>query len=125
MSYTRQTDDGRLRSNVLMHGVSGSAAGGCNETTADLLAYAEVFRSGHISDVESSKDMGIAGGAPGINSVLEQNGLWTVIVFSNLDPPVGEDIGRSLLMTWLMDGQRPLSVTERHSAGQAGHLSTC
>jgi len=95
--YTQQTGDGHLRSNVLMHGASGCAAGGGYATAVDLLSYAEAFRNGHIPDVAASKDVGIAGGAPGINSVLEQNGPWTVIVLSNLDPPAGEDIGRSLV----------------------------
>ena len=63
---------------------------------SDLLSYAEAMRHGHIPDVPPSKEMGIAGGAPGINSVLEENGVWTVIVLSNLDPSAGEEIGRSL-----------------------------
>jgi D-alanyl-D-alanine carboxypeptidase len=97
IGYTQQSGDGRMRSNVLMHGASGCAAGGGYTTAADLLLYAEAFRNGHIPDVAPSKDVGIAGGAPGINSVLVQNGPWTVIVLSNFDPPAGEDIGRSLV----------------------------
>jgi D-alanyl-D-alanine carboxypeptidase len=96
LGYTRQGGDGRLRSNVLMHGASGCAAGGGYATAADLLAYGEALRLGRIPDVAPSKDVGIAGGAPGINSVLEQNGLWTVIVLSNLDPPSAEDLAKPL-----------------------------
>jgi D-alanyl-D-alanine carboxypeptidase len=96
LGYTQHGGDGRLRSNVLMQGASGCAAGGGYATAADLLAYAEALRHGRIPDVAPSKDVGIAGGAPGINSVLEQNGLWTVIVLSNLDPPSAEDIARPL-----------------------------
>ena len=96
MGYTKQTGDGQLRSNVLMHGASGCAAGGGYATAADLLTYAEALRRGRVPDVAPSNGIGIAGGAPGINSALEQNGPWTVIVLTNLDPPAGEDIGRSL-----------------------------
>jgi D-alanyl-D-alanine carboxypeptidase len=96
IGYTQQTGDKRLLSNVLMHGASGSAAGGGYATAADLMSYAEALRHGRIPDVPPAKDVGIAGGAPGINSVLEQNGPWTVIVLSNLDPPAAEDVGRSL-----------------------------
>jgi D-alanyl-D-alanine carboxypeptidase len=101
LGYTKQSDDGRsdnarLRSNLLMHGASGCAAGGGYATAADLLSYAEALRHGRIPDVPPSKEVGIAGGAPGINSVLEQNGPWTVIVLTNLDPPAGEDVGGSL-----------------------------
>lgn len=96
IGYSKHTADGQLRSNVLMHGASGSAAGGWYATTADLLAYAQSMRDGRIPDVAPANGIGIAGGAPGINSVLEQNGNWTVIVLANLDPPIGEEIGRSL-----------------------------
>lgn len=96
IGYTQKAGDGRLRSNVLMHGASGCAAGGGYATAADLLSYAEALRHGRIPDVASAEDLGIAGGAPGINSILEQNGPWTVIVLSNLDPPAAEDVGRSL-----------------------------
>jgi D-alanyl-D-alanine carboxypeptidase len=94
--YTEQTSDKRLRSNVLMHGASGCAAGGGYATASDLLSYADALRDGRIPDVAPAKNVGIAGGAPGINSVLEQNGPWTVIVFSNLDPPAAENVGRPL-----------------------------
>jgi CubicO group peptidase (beta-lactamase class C family) len=96
IGYTEQTGNGHLRSNVLLHGASGSAAGGGYATAADLLSYAQALHLGRIPDVAPSTGLGIAGGAPGVNSVLEQNGPWTVIVLSNLDPPAGEDIGRSL-----------------------------
>lgn len=96
IGYTQQTKDKRLRSNVLMHGASGSAAGGGYSTTADLLSYATALRQGRIPDVAPAKDLGIGGGAPGINAVLEQNGPWTVIVLSNLDPPAAENVGRPL-----------------------------
>jgi D-alanyl-D-alanine carboxypeptidase len=93
--YT-QAGDGHLRSNVLMYGASGCAAGGGYATATDLLSYADARLHGRIPDVAPSQEVGIAGGAPGINSVLEQNGSWTVIVLSNLDPPAAEDVGRSL-----------------------------
>jgi hypothetical protein len=97
--YTRDTGDGDLRSNVLMHGASGCAAGGGYASAANLLSYAEALRHGRVPDIAPAKGMGIAGGAPGINSVLEQSGSWTVIILSNFDPPVAEDIGTSLART--------------------------
>src|SRR6202035_2348577 len=96
IGYTQKAGDGRLQGNVLMQGASGCAAGGGYATAADLLSYADALRHGRIPDVAPAKDLGIAGGAPGINSFLEQNGPWTVIVLSNLDPPAAEDVGRSL-----------------------------
>lgn len=40
--------------------------------------------------------LGIAGGAPGINALLESNGTWTTIVLSNLDPPSATRLGLAL-----------------------------
>jgi D-alanyl-D-alanine carboxypeptidase len=92
IGYTRR--DGTLRSNVAMHGVTGSAAGGGYSTALDLLTYAKAVRSGRFPGIEP--DLGIAGGAPGTNAVLESRGEWTVIVLTNFDPPTGERIGIAL-----------------------------
>ena len=40
--------------------------------------------------------MGIAGGAPGTNAVVEMRRQWTVIVLTNFDPPTGEEIGGAI-----------------------------
>jgi hypothetical protein len=77
-----------------MHGVSGSAAGGGYSTALDLLTYVKAVRSGRIPD--GNAGMAIAGGAPGINAVIESAGDWVVIVLTNFDPPTGEDIGAAL-----------------------------
>ena len=96
VGYTHHEGAQPLHSNILMHGASGSAAGGGYSTAKDLLAYSEALRLGHIPDVAASGGMGIAGGAPGINAGLEEDGPWTVIVMTNLDPPVGEQITQAI-----------------------------
>jgi hypothetical protein len=40
--------------------------------------------------------IGIAGGAPGLNAVLESAGEWTVVVLSNFDPPSAERVGPAI-----------------------------
>jgi CubicO group peptidase (beta-lactamase class C family) len=40
--------------------------------------------------------MGFAGGAPGINGVMESDGVWTVIVLGNGDPPLPGRLGTSI-----------------------------
>ena len=40
--------------------------------------------------------MGVAGGGPGVNAVLESDPELTVIVLSNLDPPTASRLGRQL-----------------------------
>lgn len=95
--YTRRAVPGQLRSSVFMHGASGSAAGGGYATAGDLLSFALALKGGRIPDAKGSGGIGIAGGAPGTNASLEQNGDWTVVVLTNLDPPVAESLGRAIM----------------------------
>jgi hypothetical protein len=53
--------------------------------------FVKAVKAGRFPGTES--DLGIAGGAPGINAVVEVRGEWTVIVLTNVDPPVGEQLG--------------------------------
>lgn len=94
LGYTRREGDGTLRSNIGMHGVTGSAAGGGYSTALDLLTYAKAVRAGRFPGAE--RGLGIAGGAPGTNGVLEARGDWVVVVLSNFDPPTAERIGIAL-----------------------------
>jgi len=97
IGYTRrgETTDGALRSNVMLHGTGGSAAGGSYATAADLLAFANARREGRLG--RDSGMMQVAGGAPGTNASLAIEGNWTVIVLSNLDPPSGEQVGEAIM----------------------------
>lgn len=94
LGYTRRGGDGTLRSNIAMHGVTGSAAGGGYSTALDLLTFVKAVQAGKFPG--GDPEMGIAGGAPGTNAIVESRGQWTVIVLTNFDPPVGERIGVSL-----------------------------
>lgn len=60
----------------------------------DLLTYAKAVRAGRFPGAEPG--LGIAGGAPGTNAVLEARGEWVVVVLSNFDPPTAERIGIAL-----------------------------
>jgi D-alanyl-D-alanine carboxypeptidase len=94
IGYTRRDGDATLRPNTAMHGVTGSAAGGNYSTALDLLTYTKAVRAGRFPGNEPG--IGIAGGAPGTNAVLETRGEWTVIVLSNFDPPAAQRIGTSI-----------------------------
>jgi D-alanyl-D-alanine carboxypeptidase len=80
--------------NTAMHGVTGSAAGGGYSTALDLLTYVKAVRAGRFPGEDP--EMGIAGGAPGINAILESRGEWTVIVLTNFDPPIAQRVGVAL-----------------------------
>lgn len=123
MGYTRRSavGAGELRSNVYTRGAAGSAAGGGYAMARDLLAFDNAIRGARLLDAGASArflgagaegaerpsraepqdgrieaPFGIAGGAPGINAVLESDGVWTVVVLTNLDPPTGEQIGTAI-----------------------------
>ena len=95
IGYTRRTPDGQLRSNVYMHGAAGSAAGGGYSTASDLFAFAKAVRKGLFPGAD--KGVGIAGGAPGINAMVESGGEWTVVVMANLDPPAASQVGQAIM----------------------------
>jgi len=83
-----------LVSSIALHGVTGSAAGGGYSTALDLLTYLKAVRAGKFPGNDAN--VGIAGGAPGTNAIVEARGEWIVIVLTNFDPPTGERIGIAL-----------------------------
>ncbi|MEO5898157.1 MAG: serine hydrolase domain-containing protein [Vicinamibacterales bacterium] len=91
LGYTRRAGGGSLQSNIALHGVTGSAAGGGYSTVLDLLTFVKAVKAGAFPG--TAADMGIAGGAPGTSAVVESSGEWTVIVVTNFDPPTGEQLG--------------------------------
>ena len=113
VGYTRRSPDGEgaLRPNTGMLGAAGSAAGGGFATADDLLAFDAALRKGLLADAKqtawlldvpavtpgrSDGHLGVAGGAPGINAILESNAEWTVVVLANLDPPAAQQLGMAI-----------------------------
>jgi CubicO group peptidase (beta-lactamase class C family) len=79
----------------------GSSAGGSYSTARDLLAFDRAVESGTLCEPTYWREhggMGFAGGAPGINAVLESDWDvgWTIVVTANLDPPAAMDLARDL-----------------------------
>lgn len=79
----------------------GSAAGGGYSTAADLLRFVQALRANRVSGGPPA-GFGIAGGAPGINSVLEGGlpGGYDLVVLGNLDPPAAQRVA-ALVRGWL------------------------
>jgi D-alanyl-D-alanine carboxypeptidase len=100
--YTRRSDAGSdLRPNAGMLGARGSAAGGAYATAGDLLAFVRALQSRRLqSRDQAARDgdqgLGIAGGAPGLNAVVEADADLVVIVLANLDPPHAEQLGAGI-----------------------------
>lgn len=84
----------RTRNTAMLPG-RGSSAGGGYSTAHDLLRLLNALREGKIPAGPPS-GIGIAGGAPGLNAVMEGDiaGGFDVIVLANLDPPAAERVAR-------------------------------
>jgi D-alanyl-D-alanine carboxypeptidase len=65
-----------------------SSAGGAYLTAGDLLRF---------FDARPARDLGVAGGAPGVNAAVEKQGEWTVIVVANYDPPAANALARAAM----------------------------
>jgi CubicO group peptidase (beta-lactamase class C family) len=112
--YTRRGSGGATQdhwsNNMYSRPARGSSAGGGYSTTTDLLKFASALHSrklvlpnfeGAAAGANMPRDpdgLGIAGGAPGINSTLDTGvaGRYTVIVMSNYDPPSAMNLARQI-----------------------------
>lgn len=114
--YTRRGPEGELperRVNVYALPARSSSAGGGYSTVDDLHRFVRALASGKLLKKESVARLagappeaargegemklfaGWAGGGPGLNAVIEAEGDWLLIVMSNYDPPVAEEVARN------------------------------
>jgi CubicO group peptidase (beta-lactamase class C family) len=102
-----------LQNNLFLHSIKGSPAGGGYSTVDDLNSYVEALKSSRLAGERYTNlalgrfehpdradtrppGIGVAGGANvGINAIVEADfdSGFTVIVLSNYDPPVAEELG--------------------------------
>lgn len=99
IGYTRGDDaapvHAQLQPNTATLPGIGSSAGGGYSTVNDLLQFVAALRSGRVP-AGPPAGLGVAGGAPGINAILEGAlpGGYDLAVMANMDPPTAEQIGR-------------------------------
>jgi CubicO group peptidase (beta-lactamase class C family) len=107
---------GSRRNNMYTRPARGSSAGGGYATAEDLLKFSIALQAGKLklpnfresaatgkqatpdAKPKSFPGLGIAGGANGINAVLEINSAsgYTLVVMSNYDPPSAEKVARQI-----------------------------
>lgn len=85
----------------------GSSAGGGYSTAPDLLRLSQAILADKLLpkqwtdwlftgklDASGHRNIGVAGGSPGVNAVLEIAPPYTLVVLSNYDPPSAEEVAR-------------------------------
>ena len=95
------TGPGRVLNHATLPG-RGSSAGGGYSTAEDLLKYVLAIKDKKVFLPDAAAGLGIAGGAPGINSIVEwdpRTGI-VIIVLTNLDPPTAGQASRQIT-SWL------------------------
>ncbi|MCX6134029.1 MAG: serine hydrolase [Ignavibacteriales bacterium] len=100
--YTRDGEKQGWRTNYSTLPARGSSAGGGYSTADDLLLFINALENGTIPALDAEQGLGIAGGAPGMNSALEWEPRpgYVIAVLSNLDPPAAERVARQI-RAWL------------------------
>lgn len=78
----------------------GSSAGGGYSTAADMVKFAQALAADKLTSPKwtewvHGRGLAVAGGAPGINAMLEVHPPYTVVVLSNYDPPSAESVARA------------------------------
>ncbi|MDP2958264.1 MAG: serine hydrolase domain-containing protein, partial [Longimicrobiales bacterium] len=101
--YALEGESGSAR--VLNHATlpgRGSSAGGGYSTAEDMLKYVLALKDKKVYLPDAANGLGIAGGAPGINSVLEWDPRsgYIVIILTNFDPPTAGQAARRIV-GWL------------------------
>lgn len=107
--YRRNERSERVN-NVDTRPARGSSAGGGYSTTEDLLKFATALLGNKLLSVSATKQIvgggiGVAGGAPGINSELEIDPAsgYTIVVMGNYDPPNAANVSRHIRSKLIKD----------------------
>jgi len=109
VGLTKRGPEGPLparQNNINTLPARGSSAGGGYSTAADLLRFSQALLADKLLpkkwtdwvftgklDAAGQRNIGVAGGSPGVNAVLEIAPPYTVIVMSNFDPPAAMEVG--------------------------------
>jgi CubicO group peptidase (beta-lactamase class C family) len=113
-----QDETGVWRNNVFVTPIQGCPAGGIASTADDLFRFDRALRKGTLlgpgwtewvfsnqvpnpEDVQTEAQLadrawGVAGGAQGVNALLESDGETATVVLANMDPPIAMALGKVL-----------------------------
>jgi len=108
----RRNEQGERINNVDTRPARGSSAGGGYSTVEDLLKFSSALLGNKLLSAATTRrivggGLGVAGGAPGINSELEIDPAsgYTIVVMGNYDPPNAASVSRHI-RSMLMPGNK-------------------
>ncbi len=108
----RRNERGERVNNLDTRPARGSSAGGGYSTVEDLLKFSTALLGNKLLSAETTRrfvggGLGVAGGAPGINSELEIDPAsgYTIVVMGNYDPPNAANVSRHI-RSMLMPGNK-------------------
>jgi CubicO group peptidase (beta-lactamase class C family) len=108
----RRNEQGERVNNVDTRPARGSSAGGGYSTVEDLLKFSSALLGNKLLSAVTTRrivggGLGVAGGAPGINSELEIDPAsgYTIVVMGNYDPPNAANVSRHI-RSMLMPGNK-------------------
>ncbi len=108
----RRNDKGERVNNIDTRPWRGSSAGGGYSTVENILKFSTALTGGKLLSPTATKriaggGLGIAGGAPGINSELEidPRSGYTIVVMGNYDPPNAATVSRFIRKQLMPDQQ--------------------
>jgi len=104
VGHTRKENEW-LENTLVRPGPRGIPAGGSYSSARDLLNFDRALRAKKLLDDQWTRwffkgdaqgSRVSAGGSPGVNAAVASDGVWTVVVLTNIDPPTGEKFAEAL-----------------------------
>jgi hypothetical protein len=106
VGHTKQQGGEWLENTVMRPSPRGIPAGGSYSSARDLLLFDRTLRAKKLLndewtrwwfDGDPNAEVTWAGGSPGVNAAVSSNPTWTVVVLTNIDPPLGEKVAPRIL----------------------------
>jgi len=102
IGHSKEAGEWREIARLIARGIP---AGGSYSTVRDLLNFDRGVRAKKLLDEQWTRwffkgdaqgSRVSAGGSPGVNGAVASDGVWTVVVLTNIDPPTGENFAEAL-----------------------------
>ncbi|HEY0157028.1 MAG TPA: serine hydrolase domain-containing protein [Thermoanaerobaculia bacterium] len=114
MGHTKAMSDAGpvwLENTLLRYNTIGFPGGGSYSTAREMVLFDRAVRTAKLTSAKSAAWIlrhdartdgaftalrSVAGGSVGVNAQLSGDGIWTVAVLANMDPPIAQDLGDAI-----------------------------